>query len=433
MTNSNKYNVALLLYRLVFFFFTPIILLLLIFRSKKNSAYRKRLLERLGFTAAALKKNSIVIHAASVGEVIAIKSFVEQLLSQYPHKLVTITTFTPTGSAQVKKLFAERVQHCYLPLDNFFSTLLFLRRIKPQALVFMETELWPNLLAQCAKKKLPLLLINARLSAKSCRNYQKIHWLMTPRLQNFDHVLCQSEEHQQNFIKLGAIPQNCTVSGNIKYDISITSTIENKAKELANYLPVTREVWLVASTHLGDDEIAINTFIKLKQQHPTLLLILVPRHPERFAQVASLCRQNNLNIVCRSEDRLIEQDSEIWLLDSLGELTAAYSLASVVTVAGSFSTIGGHNPLEATLFKKPIVVGADMHNFTDVLMQLLHNNAIVQLSENTNIEQQLSQEVSRLLSEKDYAQQLGNNAHQVMLGNQGASSHSVEKLLALVK
>jgi len=432
LTNSNKYNLALLLYRLTFFFFTPIVLLLLVIRSKKNTAYRKRLLERLGFTSAALKKQSIVIHAASVGEVIAIKSFVEQLLSQYPHKLITITTFTPTGSAQVKKLFAGRVQHCYLPLDNIVSTYLFLRRLKPQALVFMETELWPNLLAQCSKQKLPLLLINARLSAKSYDNYKKINWLITPRLQSFDHILCQSDEHQQNFIKLGAIAENCTVSGNLKYDISITTTIENKAKELANYLPTTRVVWLVASTHLGDDEIAINTFLQLKQQYPTLLLILVPRHPERFAQVANLCRQNKLQLVCRSDDQIVEQATEVWLLDSLGELTAAYSLASIVTVAGSFSTIGGHNPLEAALYKKPIVVGADMHNFTEVVTQLLNHNGIVQLSENTNIEQQLSQAVSSLLADNNYAKQLGENAHQVMLRNQGASLHSVEKLLSLL-
>ena len=432
-----KFYVALLLYRLVFLLLTPIILLLLVLRSKKNPAYRYRLLERLGFLSNEFKQSSIVVHAASVGEVIAIKSFVEQLIQRFPQTIITITTFTPTGSEQVKKLFADRVQHCYLPLDNIFSSTLFLQHLKPQAIVLMETELWPNLIAQCHHRKIPLLLINARLSAKSCTSYQKISALISPTLQAFDHVLCQSEQHRQHFITLGVNTNQCTVSGNLKYDISLTTVMAEKAQELVTWLSTERPIWLVASTHAGDDEIILQVFKQLKEQQSELLLILVPRHPERFNDVAQLCLTQNFNIIRRSNNDALTNTTDICLLDSLGELSAAYSLAKIVTIAGTFSDIGGHNPLEAALYKKAIVAGADMANFSEVNQQLLQHQGIVQLDDSSSnkaekIAKQLSEKITLLLNDESYRLQLGENAYQVMLTNQGASLRSVKKLISML-
>lgn len=436
--NQVQTKVALLLYRLFLLLLLPLILLLFVFRSRNNVQYRYRLLERLGFLSTGLngvafKKNSIVIHAASVGEVIAIKSFVESLLTQYPDKKITITCFTPTGSSQIVKLFGDRVQHCYLPLDNIFSTWLFLRKLQPQAVVFMETEIWPNLLAQCAAKKIPLLLINGRLSAKSCRHYQKISWLISPALQRFSYLLAQSQTHQENFIQLGANPLHCSVSGNIKYDISLTNAIKTKSTELSEMILGDRKVWLVASTHLGDDDIVLSAFKIIKTQFPELLLILVPRHPERFNTIAKQCIDNGFNLARRSEHKTVKARDDIWLLDSLGELVAAYSLANIVTVAGTFSKIGGHNPLEAALFKKPIVVGADMANFTEVLTQLSKANGVIQLNSldpdtPTAISEQLAEKIISLLHDEQQQKIVGANAYQVMLANQGASERSVIKL-----
>lgn len=425
---------SLVIYRIILLLLLPVILLALLFRSISNAQYRQRLRERLGFISKAYKKNGIVVHAASVGEVIALTPFVEQLLQTYPELPITLTTFTPTGSAQVKKQFSSRVQHCYLPLDILPSTQLFLTRLKPNLMIFMETELWPNLIDQCAKKQIKLLLINGRLSANSMKSYKKISPLITPTLNHFDKILCQSQDNLANFLQLGANSEHCYVSGNLKFDISINNNILEKQAQLTALLPKHRKLWLVASTHQGDEEIALAAFKQIKSLFPTLLLVLVPRHPERFNTVAKLCHSHNFTLVKRSENTPVtEQD--IWLLDTLGELMPAYSLADIVTMGGSFSHIGGHNPLEPALFKKPIVVGSDMSNFTDVLKQLKQLEGIVQLPVNqTSNEQsnQLAKKIINLLDDTPSAELLGKQAHQVVMNNQGASARTLSQVQELM-
>jgi len=415
----------------------PILLLALLFRSISNPQYRQRLIERLGFTSntsptSSNMKNGIIVHAASVGEVIALTPFVEQLLQQYSHLPITVTTFTPTGSAQVRKQFGTRVNHAYLPLDILPCTQLFLARLQPKIMIFMETELWPNLISQCATKEIKLLLINGRLSANSMKSYQKISALIKPTLNHFDQVLCQSQDNLNNFLKLGASPTRCQVSGNLKFDITINTTIEKQAK-LEKLLPENRPIWLVASTHQGDEEIALQAFKKIRSLFPELLLVLVPRHPERFASVAKLCNNQGYSLAKRSKNSQVKEQ-DIWLLDTLGELMAAYALADIVTMGGSFSHIGGHNPLEPALFKKPIIVGNDMSNFTEVLMQLKKNQGVIQL-DNTNSDnhQQLAQAVIDLLKDKDSASLLGSKAHKVVLDNQGASMRTLAQVQELIR
>ena len=428
---------ALLIYRILLLLLTPIILLALLFRSFSNPEYRQRLSERFGFTSSSIslkkqKTKGIIVHAASVGEVIAITPFVEQLLLQYPTYPITVTTFTPTGSAQVKKHFGSRVQHTFLPLDILPFTSLFLNRLQPQLMIFMETELWPNLISQCATKKIKLLLINGRLSANSMNSYQKIRALITPTLNHFDKILCQSHDNLNNFLQLGADSDRCQVSGNLKFDISINATTEEKKIILTKLLPPNRPVWLVASTHQGDEEIALSAFTVIKEKFPQLLLVLVPRHPERFSSVAKLCINQGYSLAKRSENEQVT-DHNIWLLDTLGELMAAYALADIVTMGGSFSNIGGHNPLEPALFKKPIIVGNDMKNFTEILLQLQKNNGIIQLPviENEN-QQALAQAVIHLLNNTQAAQLLGSQAHKVVLNNQGASTRTLAQVKELV-
>jgi len=427
---------SLLIYRVLILLLLPLLLLALLLRSFSNPQYRQRINERLGFFPKPYISGGIVVHAASVGEIIALAPFVEQLLANYPQQAITITTFTPTGSEQVKKMFGRRVQHGFLPLDVFPCTQLFLSRLQPKLVIFMETELWPNLIAQCASKKIKLLLINGRLSQNSMKSYQKINALMTPSLNRFNKILCQSHDNYHNFIKLGAKPNCCDVSGNLKFDLCLNQTTANKAIQLQKLLPDDRKIWLVASTHEGDEAIALNAFKEIKAVFPQLLLVLVPRHPERFKQVASLCLSHYFTLAKRSEETpVIEQD--IWLLDTLGELMGAYSLADIVTMGGSFSHIGGHNPLEPALYKKAIIVGHNMNNFTEIMQQMQKNNAIVQLStpaasDDNEQSQTLTTAVITLLRNQQQVDLLGEKAQQVVMENQGASTRTLAEVKVLI-
>ena len=431
---------ALLLYRLLLLILLPFLLLALVIRSKNNPAYRARLTERFGFFAKPFKQGGIIVHAASVGEVIALKSFIEQLLDTYPELPITVTTFTPTGSAQVKKLFGDKVQHGYLPIDVFFASKLFLHRLKPKMMVFMETELWPNLISQCAHNDIKLLLINARLSKNSLKSYRKISALITPCIQRFDHILCQSQENLEHYLQLGAKKQTTSNSGNLKFDISLNNDIQAKQTELANLLKPAKQnqrpIWLIASTHEGDEALALTSYQKVITEHPNLLLVIVPRHPERFDAVAKLCLTQGLSLARRSENSEVNNE-QVWLLDSLGELMAACSHADIITMGGSFSKIGGHNPLEPALFKKPIIVGSDMSNFKEITQQLLQSSALIQLNaeshQTSEQSEELSKTLSALLNDKHKQTVLGESAYQVVLTNQGASQRSIKKVQELMQ
>ncbi|TYK64341.1 lipid IV(A) 3-deoxy-D-manno-octulosonic acid transferase [Colwellia echini] len=438
--------ISLLIYRVLLLLLSPLVVILLLIRSKNNKAYRQRLSERFGFFPnQAAKQGGIVVHAASVGEVIALKSFIEKLLLTYPQLPITVTSFTPTGSAQINKLFGERVQHGYLPLDLWPCTVLFLRRLKPKTIIFMETELWPNLIAQCSKQKIKLLLINGRLSKKSLHSYAKISPLITPCLNRFDKILCQSQENLEHFLQLGSDSNRCINSGNLKFDISINNQVMAKKAELSELLFQTTEshnangkndnkpnrtLWLVASTHEGDEAIALNAFKKLLIQYPDLLLVLVPRHPERFDQVAKLCLTQGFTLARRSENTQLN-NQQVWLLDSLGELMAAFDLSNIVTMGGSFSEIGGHNPLEPALFAKPIIVGHNMSNFNEIMQQLREEDGIIELSINEPANQ-LVEQVSNLLQQPTQQQLLGEKALKVVLANQGASERSLNEVKKLL-
>ncbi|TWX68282.1 lipid IV(A) 3-deoxy-D-manno-octulosonic acid transferase [Colwellia sp. C1TZA3] len=428
-----RFTLALVLYRLLFLILTPLLLLVLLLRSISHQAYRQRLPERLGLLAKNLQPNGIVVHAASVGEVIALQPFISKLLSNYPQVAITVTTFTPTGSAQVQKLFGDKVQHCYLPLDNIFSTTLFLKHLKPKIMIFMETELWPNLIAQCENNDIKLMLINGRLSDKSMRSYKKIAWLIRPTIRRFDKILTQSQVNQDNYLAMGANTATCALSGNLKFDISLNNAVAAKQHALSALLAAERKIWLIASTHPGDETLALKAFEQVKQQDSNTLLIIVPRHPERFEQVVKLAEDAGNQVLRRSQKQPVTLNTNVWIIDTLGELLAACALADVVTMGGSFSDIGGHNPLEPALFQKPVIVGPNMSNFKEILAQLTSAQGIVQLNDNEAMAQALAQAVLRLLIDAASAQALGRNSYKVVQANQGATAQSLIALQTLLK
>lgn len=458
-------------YQLLSTLLLPFIVAGLLLRARSQKAYGQRLGQRLGFCPkphncetkphdahVKFKPNrqgSIVIHGASLGEITALKAFILQTLEQYPNHCVTVTSFTPAGSQQVKALFGERVNHSYLPIDSPLCNALFLARLKPSVMVFMETELWPSLIQQAHKRGVKLLLINARLSQKSVGRYQKISGLIGPTLQRMHHIQAQSDDNRQRFLQLGADATRTLATGNVKYDLHAsksTNTLVNTLKDAVQ----KRSVWVVGSSHQDEETLILDAFDEVRRQHPNTLLILAPRHLERHAPLHAQLQLRGLNPVLRSQHQNPTPANAVWLIDTLGELLAFYGIASVCTVAGSFGQTGGHNPLEPALFGKATILGPNMQNAAELTQQMCAANAVMQLgadelqrsktssNENNRSEnnsnktsasktntcnaQTLASAVNTLLNQPEQAASLGHNAQQLLQKNQGATAKALQAL-----
>lgn len=387
------------IYTFAFSLLLPFILLRLLWRSRQNPAYRQRLAERFGFVhPLSADKPCIWIHSVSVGETIAARPLVEQLLREYPGHSLWITTTTPTGFDTVKRLYGERVQHSYFPYDLPDSVARFLKRVQPSLLLVMETEIWPNLYAACHKRGIPLLLLNARLSERSFQRYRKFNALTRPTIGCIHWIGARSEQDAAFFRQLGANPEQTGACGNLKFALQIPAGLQAQAAELkqrwGNCL-----VTVAASTHSGEDEILLSTFARIHQQEPNALLILVPRHPERFDTVYKLCADTGLPVVRRSSGETLTATTAILLGDSMGELLLWYALADIAFIGGSLIPHGGHNPLEAAAFGVPVLSGAHTHNFTDIFPDLYAAKGAVEISDETSLYTQwlawLQDDVSR--------------------------------------
>ncbi|WGZ95452.1 MAG: lipid IV(A) 3-deoxy-D-manno-octulosonic acid transferase [Candidatus Thiothrix putei] len=364
-----------LLYGLV-----PLFLLRLLWRSRTNPAYRQRLGERFGFSA--VRESAIWLHAVSVGETMAARPLIERLLRDYPHERLLVTTTTLTGSDTVKRLFGERVEHCYLPYDLPGALARLLQRVQPRLLVVMETEIWPNLYAACAQRQIPLMVANARLSARSVRGYTRVGALVRETLADAGLIATRSVQDAQYFQQLGAQAEQVVVCGNIKFDLQIPAGVAEHGKQLRQQWGENRLVWVAASTHEGEDAVILRVFAQLRETLPGLLLIIVPRHPERFEAVVQLCAESGLLYARRSRVGMaIAPDTAILVGDSMGEMLLWYACADVVFIGGSLVTHGGHNPLEAAAFAVPVLSGEHVHNFADIFPPLCEAGGAVLVSD----------------------------------------------------
>jgi len=420
-------SVYRLLYSLLWYVLCPIILLRLFWRSLKNSDYRKNWTQRLGYITLD-DTPRIWLHAVSVGETVAAKPLVEALLNRYPSHSLLVTNTTPTGLDTSLRLYGDRVEHCYFPYDTPLVVNRFVKRAKSDLLIIMETEIWPNLIYACHSQHTPTLIANARLSQRSTNGYCRLSKLIKPTLQMVSHIACRSEQDIKNFIQIGAGPNSLGLAGNIKFDI-LKNQYKNDQTELKQQLAKGSLVWVAASTHKGEDEIILDCFRKLKKHYPSLILILAPRHPERFNDVYKLCSQTILTTQRRSKTKSFNQSTDIILGDSLGEMAYWYAAADVVFMGGTLVETGGHNPLEASVFGVPIVTGPTIFNFEDVFQILtrsqtawvesspehliervnkllkldhiekadLHKRAIEVLDENKGATQLILKEVERLI------------------------------------
>lgn len=405
----------------------PLILLRLLWRGLKAPAYRYRIAERFGFFTVPEQKNGLWIHAVSVGESIAAAPIIEHFLANHPSLPVVVTTMTPTGSERVKAMFGDRVFHVYAPYDLPDVVARFLKRVQPSVAVIMETEIWPNMVCETAAKGIPVVLANARLSARSSRGYGHLATLTQSVFSQFAQVVAQSAEDGARFVDLGVSPARLTVSGSIKFDLAIPETLRTEAEDLRVVWLGSRPVWIAASTHAGEDEIMLSAHRELLQRQPRALLLLVPRHPERFNKVAGLISAGGFSFQRRSDykDGVSAEDAQVVLGDTMGELLLLLGCADIAFVGGSLIEHGGHNTLEPAAWGLPVLSGNSDFNFTEISTLLSAEGGLLKLAD----AQSLSNTLQALFTDSARAQRQGAAAKQVVENNRGA----LQRLLAIIE
>ncbi len=402
----------------------PFIFLRLLWRSIKAPEYRNRCLERLAVYQKKSPQAVIWFHAVSVGEVEAVLPLIRQIQAAHPNLKLLITTTTPTGSARVQAALSESVGHVYLPYDLPDAVARFMHHFQPRLAVIMETELWPNLYAACRERQIPLYLINARLSEKSVRGYRKLESLVKPALAAVKLIATQSEQDRERFLAIGANSDKLIALGNIKFDVDIVAGISEQGEQLKASLFASRYVWLLASTHKDEENLFFDSYLQLKQQIPELLLVIAPRHPERFPDVKKACTQANLMVATRTLGQTCTPATDVYLADTLGELKMLYAAADVAFVGGSMVPTGGHNVLEAAAIGVPILFGPHMFNFKAIAAGILASDAAIQCHNQTEI----MSAIIRLYQYNDYRKQLISNGKNFILKNQGVTA----KIMAML-
>ncbi|WP_064117166.1 lipid IV(A) 3-deoxy-D-manno-octulosonic acid transferase [Pseudomonas fluorescens] len=420
------------LYTALFYLGLPLVAIRLWLRARKAPAYAKRIGERFSYGMPTLQPGGIWVHAVSVGESIAAAPMIRALLQRYPQLPITVTCMTPTGSERIQALFANesRIQHCYLPYDLPCAAARFLDRAQPKLAVIMETELWPNHIHQCAKRGIPVALANGRLSERSARGYGRFGKLTAPMLAEMSLFAVQTETEAQRFRDLGARPETVEVTGSIKFDLTIDPQLLQRAADLrGQWQALERPVWIAASTHEGEDEVVLDAHRRLLANHPDALLILVPRHPERFNSVFELCQREGLATVRRSTGADVDAQTSVLLGDTMGELLFLYALADSAFVGGSLVANGGHNLLEPAALAKPVISGPHLFNFLDIAAQLREAGALAEVDDAEG----LAVEVQRLFELPRDAQRMAEAGLAVMRRNQGALQRLLDGLGRLIK
>ncbi|CAB5497339.1 3-deoxy-D-manno-octulosonic acid transferase (EC (EC [Bathymodiolus thermophilus thioautotrophic gill symbiont] len=408
------------LYNLIGYLLLPIMLLRLFFKGLTTPAYGKRIGERLGFVSS-IPEGVIWVHCVSVGEFRAATVLIDALIKQYPQYQILITSTTPTGSQSIQDTYQKKVLHYYFPFDLPLIVNRYVKKINPKICILLETEIWPSLFYTLHKNKIPSLLVNARLSPRSLERYQKFAPKLAKKTLNKLNVIAtQSQNSAQRFIKLGANKDKVMMAGNIKFELN--PTVNKAISKQLNDLVGKRKVVVFASTHKGEEVQIIEAYAKQKNKIDALLII-IPRHPERFNEVYKLAQKNKINIINRSDNQVCTH-CDILLGDSMGEMMNYFDVANVVFMGGSLVKTGGHNMLEPAALAKPILFGTHVFNFAEISTDLLNQNAAIQV-QNAD---ELFVKIALLLTHEETAQSLGNNAQQYLQSKQGATSKLMQKI-----
>ncbi|HEY8010760.1 MAG TPA: lipid IV(A) 3-deoxy-D-manno-octulosonic acid transferase [Rudaea sp.] len=413
------------IYTLTMYLLTPAILYRLAARGFHYREYFERWRERFGFVKDTGKRESIWLHAVSMGEVNAALPLIDALMRRYHGATFVITTVTPTGSERVRRVYGDRVMNVYLPYDLPASIRRFLDRIRPRLAVIMETEIWPNLFFECEARAIPLVIANARLSEKSLRGYRPIRPLARQALASARYIAAQSATDAARLQELGAPRERLGVIGNLKYDMTVPAQLIEQAHTMRAAWGARRPVWLAASTHDGEELAVLKAQAVVLRRFPDALLLIAPRHPERFKPVAQACRSFGFVTRTRSEDVVASSDTQCFVVDTLGELLYFYAATDVAFVGGSLVPIGGHNVLEPAALGVPIVVGPYLFNFAEISASLLDAGAALQVSDGD----QLGGEILRLLADPALSARIGRAAQDAFEREQG----SVLRTLAIIE
>ncbi|MXP56652.1 lipid IV(A) 3-deoxy-D-manno-octulosonic acid transferase [Pantoea sp. Mhis] len=415
------------LYTILSYLIQPLIWLYLLLRSQKSPNYRERWAERYGWYGHCVNKirpNGIVLHSVSLGETITSIPLIHALLNRYPTLPITITTMTPSGSDFVRSSFGKTVYHVYLPYDLPSAINRFLQNVKPKLVIIMETELWPNIIYTLRQNHIPLIIVNARLSKYSTIRYQKIGSFMRKLLQYITLIVAQNSEDAKRFLKLGLNKSQLVISGSLKFDTSLTNNIIIKTMILRREWAAHRPVWIAGSTHEGEEVIILNVHRRLLQQFSNLLLILVPRQPERFHNIYDLTNKFGFISMLRSSGEVPSDSTQVIIGDTMGELIYLYGIADIAFVGGSLVKHGGHNPLEPALHAIPVLTGPHIWNFKNICMKLYREKGLIIINNASSMEKALV----NLLQDNKYRRFYTYNAIKVLSENQG-SVYSIIKLL----
>jgi len=409
----------MLVYRLLLWLAWPWVRLRLRLRARREPAYAERVGERFGHVPAGIPKGVAWFHTVSAGETIAAAPFIAELAAAHPGVPCLVTTMTPSGSEQVQARLAGRVHHCYAPYDFPAAVRRFFDAVQPRLLVLMETELWPNLIATAAARGVPVLLVNARLSARSARGYRRVGSLTRRMLGALDLVACQYPEHAERFIALGAPRARVTVTGSVKFDLALPAGHAGRAALLrARWRLGDGPVWIAASTHPGEDEAVLTAHRAVRERLPGARLILVPRHPARAPDLLQLCGAAGYAVGCHATAQTTDATADVVLVDVMGVLLDYYGLADVAFVGGSLVPVGGHNPIEPALCGVPVLMGPEVFNFAEVVEAFRAEGALALVGDASA----LAEAVAGWLTDPAARTAAGARACAVVAANRGATA-----------
>lgn len=357
------------LYSLALYLLLPAVVLRLSWRGLQARGYWQGWGQRFGL-GEPLDCTPVWVHAVSVGEAEAAATLVRAIKARHEGLPVLVTTTTPTGLARVRGTLGDTVLHRYLPYDLPDAVGRFLSRVRPRLGIILETEVWPNLVESCARHQIPLILANARLSERSARGYRRVHRLIGPTLRQFTTIATQTEADRERFLTLGARAEQTLTCGSVKFDARIPASAREEGEALRSHWGTDRPVWIAASTHEGEEEVVLDAHEQIRIHCPRALLILVPRHPERFARTIAMCRRRGWRVVTRSSRQRCAPDTDVFVGDTMGELPVFYGASDIAFVGGSLVPTGGHNMLEAAAMGLPVIFGPHVFNFAEIARRL---------------------------------------------------------------